>query len=603
MTRHIMLSFMSPYRDVPQATADSEYYGPNKYQTTGRQTNEPALLYILSRFKLDKYYFFCSKKVQESLKFDAEGQPRSEKLSHVDYFKQRLEARHQGFAQIMEPLLYNEEIFSEQTLTAADGEDFAVNRADMLSVQTMSQKVKEYALPLIADGEDVVMHVDMTGGFRHASMLMLAVVGLLKYSGISIGKVLYTNYDFDKKIGKIEEVTETHNIMQLIAGAEAFVAYGSVDVLQKYFDEKIVSAELENLLAAMKNFSDSLKLCRTGAVVGNIKKLGDEIARYENFSTVSLEENLFKQLLDRIKLEYASVITGENKLNIILWCLKKGFLQQALTFYTEWVPQIIVSKGIVSPNSENIKRECQEQAPDYVSWEKYFLTNYAGTAETENKYSPDITANLRSYFETQNENYRKKAVAMLTDFAIDTEKVFYQLNVNDFLVAKLKNGQATVTDIRNQYPKLHYAVDRIYYGNPNNCPSLPFKEYWCQKLTAKEIFKRLAKFKTEWLMELFDINEQTAAKLKEQAAVFTNKISYPKALSRKATFASLLNKGTVKSNIAIETALDIVYEYNVVRLLRNECNHAMGNTDVLSVDEIVAKLSKNIKRFYSDNLK
>ena len=84
MIRHIMLSFMSPYKDTGKQVEDSSYYGPQGFNTYGIQTNEPALLYILSLYELEKYYFFCSKKVQESLQYDEKGNPRTEKMSHVE---------------------------------------------------------------------------------------------------------------------------------------------------------------------------------------------------------------------------------------------------------------------------------------------------------------------------------------------------------------------------------------------------------------------------------------------------------------------------------------------------------------------------------------
>ena len=77
------------------------------------------------------------------------------------------------------------------------------------------------------------------------------------------------------------------------------------DVLKKYFGKKTVSIELQELLLEMANFSDSLKLCRTGFIESNIVRLGEAIEKYDGAKISSLEEKLFKELLERIKLEYA----------------------------------------------------------------------------------------------------------------------------------------------------------------------------------------------------------------------------------------------------------------------------------------------------------
>lgn len=583
MTRHIMLSFMSPYKDMAKPVLDSSYYGPEGFNTYGIQTNEPALLYILSLYELEKYYFFCSKKVQESLQYDENGKPRTEKMSHVEYFSRRMGERYNSFPLIMEPLLYEEDSLDEMPLAGIQS-GFEIGSSDLMSVQMMAKTVKEYALPLIAAGEEVVMHVDMTGGFRHASMLMLAVVGLLKYSGIKVGKVLYTNYDFERKKGKIEEVTETHNIMQLIAGAEAFVAYGSVDVLKKYFGKKAVSPELQGLLLEMANFSDSLKLCRTGFIESNILRLGEAIEKYDGAKTSSLEEKLFKELLERIKLEYVSLIGEHNRLDIILWCISKGFMQQALTFYTEWVPGILVSSGILSPGSEVVKKECIKEAPDYVSWEKYLLINYNSSSTSAKLDTDSCIDNLRQYFKTRDALYRDKVTEMLEQEGIGAERIFNELSLNDSVAADLKNKVITISEIKDKYPSLYYAIDRIYYGNAKTPPKAPLDEYWCEALNQSKVYKTIAGFKKEWLKKLFSM-ESIGPKISD--------LQY-----RQSIMESLFDRGFIKSSVSRELALSIAGEYNAIRIIRNNCNHAKEDSNIPQVDEIKDMLTE-----YIDNIR
>ena len=594
MTRHIMLSFMSPYKDNGKQVEDSSYYGPGGFNTYGIQTNEPALLYILSLYELDKYYFFCSKKVQESLSYDANGDKRTDKMSHVDYFSSRMSERYNGFSEIMEPLLYDEESVSEALPFTRPNAESIVDRSDLLSVQNMARTVKEYALPLIAAGEEVVMHVDMTGGFRHASMLMLAVVGLLKYSGIKVGKVLYTNYDFERKKGKIEEVTETHNIMQLIAGAEAFVAYGSVDVLKKYFGKKTVSVELQELLLEMASFSDSLKLCRTGFIESNIVRLGEAIEKYDGAETSSLEEKLFKELLERIKLEYASLIGKHNRLDIILWCISKGFMQQALTFYTEWVPEILVSSGILQPGSDIVQKECIEEAPDYVSWEKYLIINYSSSAASAKLDTVSCIDCMREYFRKGQVSEKERAIRMLQAAGIDASSIFYELSCNDIVAADLKRNAITVSEIKEKYPKLYYAIDRIYHGNAKTPPKASFEEYWCESLTNNKVYKTIAGFKKEWLKKLFEMDALDADKCDSDALSHVDKKNSADFQDRKTIMESLFERGFINSSVPKELALNIAGEYNAIRIIRNNCNHAKEGSDIPPIDKIKDMLIRYI---------
>ena len=60
MTRHIMLSFLSPYKLEGNRLINSKYYGADNYHTTGCHTNEPAVKYIAYQYPLDIYFLFCA---------------------------------------------------------------------------------------------------------------------------------------------------------------------------------------------------------------------------------------------------------------------------------------------------------------------------------------------------------------------------------------------------------------------------------------------------------------------------------------------------------------------------------------------------------------
>lgn len=72
MPQHIMISFLSPYPKEKGSNklvkTMSTYFGSDNFQTTGIQTNEPALDYIFKNYSsLAKYFFFASDKVRGSL--------------------------------------------------------------------------------------------------------------------------------------------------------------------------------------------------------------------------------------------------------------------------------------------------------------------------------------------------------------------------------------------------------------------------------------------------------------------------------------------------------------------------------------------------------
>ena len=48
--------------------------------------------------------------------------------------------------------------------------------------------------------DNIRISVDITGGFRHASMMMLPLIQLLRYSGFEIGDILYANLSVNPKV-------------------------------------------------------------------------------------------------------------------------------------------------------------------------------------------------------------------------------------------------------------------------------------------------------------------------------------------------------------------------------------------------------------------
>ena len=311
----------------------------------------------------------------------------------------------------------------------------------------MAEKVRLYAEPYLKDSVPVYLHVDMTGGFRHASMLMLAVVELLKYSGIEIGRIIYTNYDVEKQTGKIEEINDIQEVMQLVAGAEAFVTFGSAEVMAKYFPEDGTSQALKNLINSMNNVADALKLCRSGVLPEYLRDLNNNIKAFEeNINKVHLtsKEILFRQLLERIKFEYKEIISGTDNIKIIKWCLKKGFLQQALTFYTEWIPKIIVDNKIMYPAEKSIEKMCQAVALDYEPWQKALLTRF-----TASNIKSNFILKLRKYFKERNDDNKKSAFLSSSDNGEHAQNVINEIEQNEQLVMVYKNNNDFLSSIKN----------------------------------------------------------------------------------------------------------------------------------------------------------
>ena len=105
-------------------------------------------------------------------------------MTHSEYFKARLGEFIPNIGEKM-PL---EAIF--------DYDENGSIASDLSGVAEMAAKVQQYAASV---GDEVMLHVDFTGGLRHANMIVLDVVRLLDLSASAVSR-LSKNITLRKRI-------------------------------------------------------------------------------------------------------------------------------------------------------------------------------------------------------------------------------------------------------------------------------------------------------------------------------------------------------------------------------------------------------------------
>ena len=241
--KNILLLFLSDVKVKDGIVSKATYKEIGKTETT----NESAVRYLakIKNSPPDKIFYFSSKKVKAPIRnFQINGK----EISHVKYFENRIIGDVVGdIKDVMQECEFDEDADISKT---------------MKSVIDIASKIQKYVE--MQKGNEVTLHVDMTGGMRHASLMMLVITRLIQYSGVKIGYVLYSNFN----LGTVEESNEIYNLFDLISGAEEFVRFGSVDAIQSYFEEKKdVPQVLQDLLNAMKKFADAIKISSLNYIV------------------------------------------------------------------------------------------------------------------------------------------------------------------------------------------------------------------------------------------------------------------------------------------------------------------------------------------------
>lgn len=350
-----------------------------EYQNIGAKkdchtTNESAVRYLLSGThesvdKLSRLFLVRTNKVAGAI----EGyQPKNVwEKSHYSYFLHRIS-----------DIVPN----AKDTVEAIDFHEDSPIEENMNALIRVASCVRAYAKSVREDdpAAEIVLHVDCTGGMRNASMILVALMRLLQYERIEIGKVLYSNFNRnDPQKNRVEEVNPLYSFFDLVAGAEEFVRHGEVTVLNKFFEKRERSTHLDTLLNAMQKFAEELKLCHYGDLSEAITALRDaihdfpEISPSNASSAAKQNDDLMRQMLARIQEDYAPILKEElDDIALIRWCISHKLLQQAMTLFTERVPESLVKSEFLWIQPAYQTDFSNEQKKDSMNrTEAFYLVN------------------------------------------------------------------------------------------------------------------------------------------------------------------------------------------------------------------------------------
>lgn len=211
-------------------------------------------------------------------------------------------------------------------------------------------------IELVTGGEDefVNLYVDMQGLERTDDFTMVTVLSILKNewkNKIQIKGVLSTaSYGFTREIRNEYARYELNN---LLAGMNAFIQYGKIGSLRKYWDElNIYDDHVERLFFAMQCIDDGVSLCNIADLEFGIKELRSVLSEERTDDERQLESNVISILEAGIRRDFGVLLDGNEEdeldvLELIKWTYRKEFYQQTLTIVESRIPDDFVKRGVL----------------------------------------------------------------------------------------------------------------------------------------------------------------------------------------------------------------------------------------------------------------
>lgn len=647
MAKHILLTFLS---DVKKNRGDRKKR-PNlvscsDYKELGEAytTNESALLYLFKHgwnnepIQIERIFAFASNTVlQEPVGAICEGfsfpdtsvDENGISLTHYEYFKKRIAKyvdvnvcihKSDNYLDTENTVVkYNEESQSiSDTMSAVIG--MAGN------LQLYLKSVKE------ANPEEiVVLHADMTGGFRHAAMMMIAVMRLIQFAGINIGHVMYSNWtrlpdesDYSGE-GFVQEVGEIYGMYDLVSGAVEFTNFGSVQSFRDYFSTKAQSEHLSKLLHAMNSFDEAIKISRKREFNEAVQELKVQLANFQDHvkrwtpdsseakMPTGVNDLLMYSLKNRIQQDYKELFDENvDVLVFVEWCLKHGYLQQALTLYTEGLPGFIKENRFITITEKGqaeIKRSKQEDDPRD---DLFYLLAECVPAEIPVLWLPEpqlkqINDAIKQYFELLNETAKTldSARRNANDKQVDIANLIHEIDYYETEIQKLLQAKSNKFErpiFENDATQIIECMKIIRHMKLNGIKNTLVKmDDWeierIQGLTTfnkKQLSESAAMEKVVRMLKS-SIKGIVVAKSPLITLLNRNKYQYKRDYKRCSKVEMLIYCKDVEiNNLTPEEVLPILDSYFEIRAIRNDMAHAkdtnrdMKNYTLDQIKDIVA---------------
>ena len=546
---------------------DPSCYQINDENVMTEHSNESAVrelaAYLQKRSqKIDKIFLFSSQATKKLLE--------NVDMTTVDFFKSRIK-----------------DFVPAENIIIVDYDESNYMNAALPDIGEMGKSILAEAEKIQREqgaAGNITIHADMTGGMRNASMMMLGVMRLLNFSGLQMGRILYSNFSSNRKRNFVEDSQDVYRFFDLVAGATEFAKYGSVEKLADYYkidvlEQKPYTAEcnlnreLYELVNAMGYFAQSIKLCRYGDLEDACALLAKKIQAFTNLAPQNYDANdkLFATLLPTIEESYKTVLSAHDDLDIITWCVKQGHLQQAMTLYTERVTEFIDKQGFYTLDDAIAKEINKKVKNEEISAANYLLCVWGNHLDQRGDIQvffkralKQPLALLKQWKTVDDADVEKKLEELQQD--IDKHDFFITFDKDDFkkALSEIKQiiaGKIAYRDIIDNNDGLAGLLKRYLAMDEEEgawrCFDLT--QHIPNNKKLKSLFNQLLNnSKEEDLYRLFNID----------------KLAY-KQFSRGYLLQCGMKKGMLTSNLQDDAALvDIINSYTVIRMARNSSNHA-----------------------------
>ena len=239
--------------------------------------------------------------------------------------------------------------------TALKAEETDTDKRTMDTISLVHDVVEEIR-KLNQHYKNLNIHVDTHGGFRTTQEILNGVLSLLQMEGVTIKPAnIHTvelsgnkNPDNGQATTFLASGGEIFNLMNFISGIHECINYGQVKSLSLLNGE--CSEVGKNILNDMQTIAEGIQLCDVERFESGLESLSKSLPKLEELQNASKNDrylSLFRSLIYDNYTKELLTSGPRDVISEILWCIKKGFIQQALTLIESKMPGEIIRNGLL----------------------------------------------------------------------------------------------------------------------------------------------------------------------------------------------------------------------------------------------------------------
>lgn len=266
-----------------------------------------------------------------------------------------------------------------------------------------------------------------------------------------------------------------------------------------------------------------------------------------------------------------------------------------MTLCTEWLPKEIIDREIFKPGSSAVQNLAEAES-DWRDWEQHFIISYTKTKKPKpledapsDKDIDIFCKNLRTTLEMCKISNPAKTIGKtyygeLKDFMREFERGY-----NAF--TDCRTGKIKFDKFQNDFPRLGKLIKTIFDERKKN-PT--FKKKLIEFMSSfgyKKIIDMLSQLPNEALMTTLNVDRSKIPRENVEALVEDDSDNPErKWLKRQRIYNEMLENEVAATKIQDrQVVLNLLHSFYEIRRLRNEINHASGNSEIDTLQDMIEK--------------